>query len=289
MKSTSEEHSDYEDLKKALERMKRVADYVNEKKREAENLNQVLEVQEALAGKIELLEDASRRYVREGPLVDMSGNEKRNRYYFLFNDLLVEATQSTKEYKEIWKKLETAESNNIYRGSGNIEGIFKYKSSIPVGNSGLKEPGPVLQKSDPKWKNMFQLATPLVPTGALKKTSHRQQLLSFLAPTYEIKLNWMHDIDECIMQQLETKRTRLQSNLEENEHKFEPNARFEIASKLLLQSSKGEYKSRWCVIQNGSLFIFVEKEVCSPSFFYFIFNHLPCSFLNNFLISKKKY
>ncbi len=54
-KNTPESHVDYSSLNKALEKMRDVAEYVNEKKRIAENLNQVNAVQEALGRKIEVL------------------------------------------------------------------------------------------------------------------------------------------------------------------------------------------------------------------------------------------
>ena len=52
--NTPRNHPDYEDLQRALVKMKEVAGYVNEKKREAENLNQVSHVQKFLVGKFEV-------------------------------------------------------------------------------------------------------------------------------------------------------------------------------------------------------------------------------------------
>ena len=53
-RNTPDSHTDYSNLNKALEKMRDVAEYVNEKKRVAENLNQVNAVQEALGRKIEV-------------------------------------------------------------------------------------------------------------------------------------------------------------------------------------------------------------------------------------------
>merc|ERR1712137_666148 len=134
LKNTPVTHADYQDLKASVEKTKEVADYVNEKKREAENLNQVVEVQEKLAGKIDLLEDASRRYVREGPMIDMSGNEKRNRYYFLFNDILVASAQGNKEFRDSWKRSETQPDSTNVRSTEQA-GALKFKESFSIGGA----------------------------------------------------------------------------------------------------------------------------------------------------------
>lgn len=48
VRETDLAHIDYEDLTRALSKMKDVADYVNEKKREAENINEVFSIQEQI-------------------------------------------------------------------------------------------------------------------------------------------------------------------------------------------------------------------------------------------------
>jgi RhoGEF domain len=54
VKHTPPKHADHANLAKALKKMKDVADYVNERKREAENLTQVLAIQSKLTGKFEV-------------------------------------------------------------------------------------------------------------------------------------------------------------------------------------------------------------------------------------------
>lgn len=51
---TAKNHPDFEDLQLALKKMKDVAGYVNERKREAENLNQVSNIQRYLTGKFDV-------------------------------------------------------------------------------------------------------------------------------------------------------------------------------------------------------------------------------------------
>lgn len=90
VKHTPSKHADHAELNKALKKMKDVADYVNERKREAENLTQVLAIQSKLTGKFENLAEPHRRYVRRGSLAmfDDKGN-MRSFFFFLFNDMLV--------------------------------------------------------------------------------------------------------------------------------------------------------------------------------------------------------
>ncbi len=53
-KNTPKHHSDYEDLESSFKKMKFVADYVNEKKRDADNIHEVLTVQDKLIGKMDV-------------------------------------------------------------------------------------------------------------------------------------------------------------------------------------------------------------------------------------------
>jgi hypothetical protein len=68
-KNTPEGHKDFEDLKKALAKMESVAEYVNTKKREAENLMGVLIVSKHISDMvcIPLLPTSPRRARSESP------------------------------------------------------------------------------------------------------------------------------------------------------------------------------------------------------------------------------
>jgi hypothetical protein len=111
---TPKSHEDYNDVKLAVEKLNLVCVYVNEKKRDAENLDLVLNVQEKLVpGKKgsslhKNLAEAHRRYIREGYLacVKLSSNndiitKSKHHYFILFNDLLLE----TKLKKGVLDKL----------------------------------------------------------------------------------------------------------------------------------------------------------------------------------------
>jgi len=87
-KNTPENHPDYENLRNALDKMKETADYINERKRDSDAINKILEVQSILSG-IEHLAVPSRRYVREGVMLVKEESKLLERYFFLFNDLLI--------------------------------------------------------------------------------------------------------------------------------------------------------------------------------------------------------
>ncbi len=97
LRNTPRDHVDFEELTKAtpsqasrlapphfgasqsLHEVKSVADYVNEKKREAENLNAVIDVQSRLVGLTRNLAEAHRRFVRQGPLLNVVSRRRRAR------------------------------------------------------------------------------------------------------------------------------------------------------------------------------------------------------------------
>eukprot|EP01113_Clastostelium_recurvatum_P028624 TRINITY_DN3459_c0_g1_i2.p1 TRINITY_DN3459_c0_g1~~TRINITY_DN3459_c0_g1_i2.p1 ORF type:complete len:1330 (+),score=357.21 TRINITY_DN3459_c0_g1_i2:583-3990(+) len=89
VRHTPSSHLDHKNLTSALWKMKAVAEYVNEKKREADNIHEVERVQEKL-GSFEAGFDLAvphRRYIREGIMVDLKTKNKM--YLFLFNDLVI--------------------------------------------------------------------------------------------------------------------------------------------------------------------------------------------------------
>ncbi len=116
LQTTPRSHKDYRDVKLAAEKMGQICQYVNEKKRDAENLDLVLQVQDRLRFKEKRsehnglkarnLSEAHRRYIKEGYLtvyrnVDApdAGNSKRH-YYIVFNDLVLETKLNTKKKRK---------------------------------------------------------------------------------------------------------------------------------------------------------------------------------------------
>jgi len=75
-----------------LLRKQAVAEYMNEKKREAENIMKVTEIQEMIDGDCEPLAKPHRRFVKESQLTEVSTKgtaRKQDVVVFLFNDLLI--------------------------------------------------------------------------------------------------------------------------------------------------------------------------------------------------------
>ncbi len=118
MRNTPKDHADYHDLSTALAKVQEVADYVNEKKREAENINQVIDVQSRMTGITRNLAEASRRFVRQGSVVNVDG--KGELMLFLFNDILV----TGKETHGLVKMAENAKQ---------LLGVGSKKSATPKG------------------------------------------------------------------------------------------------------------------------------------------------------------
>jgi len=103
-KHTPNDHKDYEDLKKALLKMENVADYVNQKKREAENLIGVLIISRHISDMANPndLAQPHRRYVRQGPLsYSIGGKSFKPRYAFLFTDSILFTTESTSIFQKL--------------------------------------------------------------------------------------------------------------------------------------------------------------------------------------------
>jgi hypothetical protein len=92
---TPEGHRDREDVLRARDQVREVADYVNERKKDAENLTQVLAIQERIKeGRPErnfLAAVPHRRYLRQGPLslLEPRLDRRDDLYAFLFSDVLL--------------------------------------------------------------------------------------------------------------------------------------------------------------------------------------------------------
>jgi len=72
--------------------MESLAQYLNEKKKEAENLQQVLEVQKNIIGGENISISAHRRFIDEGTLVLINAEKQSNFkvvYIFLFSDIVI--------------------------------------------------------------------------------------------------------------------------------------------------------------------------------------------------------
>jgi hypothetical protein len=98
LRATNKEHPDYGGLEEALDKIRKLAAFVNEKKREAEDAATVISVLQRITKKrpSDLLTH-SRKFVKEGPLsFGENGNVKyKDGYVFLFSDLVVFTSKIT--------------------------------------------------------------------------------------------------------------------------------------------------------------------------------------------------
>eukprot|EP01105_Mastigella_eilhardi_P014446 TRINITY_DN3292_c0_g1_i2.p1 TRINITY_DN3292_c0_g1~~TRINITY_DN3292_c0_g1_i2.p1 ORF type:complete len:657 (-),score=164.37 TRINITY_DN3292_c0_g1_i2:60-2009(-) len=92
VKVTIKSHPDYNDLFKACEKIGNLAMWVNDSQRKFQNNLKVLDLQKATAGLEEARVQfvaASREYITEGDVLEVSGKKIAKRFVILFNDLLV--------------------------------------------------------------------------------------------------------------------------------------------------------------------------------------------------------
>eukprot|EP01087_Luapelamoeba_hula_P017550 TRINITY_DN5546_c0_g1_i1.p1 TRINITY_DN5546_c0_g1~~TRINITY_DN5546_c0_g1_i1.p1 ORF type:complete len:759 (+),score=98.19 TRINITY_DN5546_c0_g1_i1:398-2674(+) len=97
-------HRDKGDLIKAAQSITELANYVIDSKTDVQHIIQVLNIQGRLTGKFENLVNTSRRFIREGDLIEVRGKSKRATYHmFLFSDVLLftKPDENVAEYDEL--------------------------------------------------------------------------------------------------------------------------------------------------------------------------------------------
>ncbi|KAL6078137.1 H/ACA ribonucleoprotein complex subunit CBF5 [Balamuthia mandrillaris] len=140
IRRTDPSHSDYDKLQAAYEKVKEVADFINENIRKAEAMNKIIEIEKKLEGNPESLVIPSRRYVREGAFQEISNKGLRNCYLFLFNDMLLLATPQRSRYKfKTTVSLHGAQVIPAKVGFANafgiVNGLIKHEFSAPDSNT----------------------------------------------------------------------------------------------------------------------------------------------------------
>jgi len=105
LEQTLETDEDYESLNNAYNKMESVAQYLNNKKREVENIQQVLEVQKNIIGGEKIAISSHRRFIDEGSLLLVNPEnsvEFKVVYVFLFSDIAI--ITKKKKSKKLKKK-----------------------------------------------------------------------------------------------------------------------------------------------------------------------------------------
>lgn len=96
LKHTPADHEDHHQLKVAVDRVKQVADDINESIKRAENRQKVLQIQNSFmassifASEVKIVEP-SRVFIKEGSLLKICRKARKMRHFFLFNDILIYA------------------------------------------------------------------------------------------------------------------------------------------------------------------------------------------------------
>jgi len=106
VKHTWADRSDYENLRQSLSKMQEVVYYINERKRESENINKILENQGKLTGKYESLIDSQRRLVREGDFTVVEEHDhnttKERVFFYLMTSYSLPSSLLGPFYQDFW-------------------------------------------------------------------------------------------------------------------------------------------------------------------------------------------
>lgn len=108
IKHTSRFDEDYNTFREALDAVKKAADFINERKRMADTNREMLKIQKKLFSdsNSSILKDliaAYRTFIQEGSVSLLSESDKKHktlqRYFFLFNDMLLITKVKNERYK----------------------------------------------------------------------------------------------------------------------------------------------------------------------------------------------
>jgi len=93
VKHTPPEHIDYTNLSSSLEKIKGIASAINIAIKASENRQKIINIQESFLSKAKLnFVEPHRMYVRDGPLMKVCRKTMKQRWFFLFNDIVVYAS-----------------------------------------------------------------------------------------------------------------------------------------------------------------------------------------------------
>lgn len=251
--STPEGHKDYDDLSQALKKMMDVAKYVNQKKKEAENLLSVSTIVKHLVGMENPLQfnQPYRRYVRQGPFYETSGeltSQKsfKSRYLFLFNDSII-CTKEQQKNSLLKGRRRTITSYDMDEIKNSVL-EFKFLYVEYLLGATLQE---IVIEDNPKVSSSFEI----------NFSSGKRVILGTNDP--QIREEWIQDIDEGIMSCLEKRRSRLEILPEEIKHFEVPpeeHKKSHFRGYLHVRNQKGEWKKRFFVLINDVLYRYKEKE-----------------------------
>jgi len=86
--STDKNHEDYANLTGSLDLMKIVAEQLDDAIQDQDNRNKCYEIQKELGNSFQIVE-AHRRFIFEGELIKQCRKERKNRKFWIFNDIII--------------------------------------------------------------------------------------------------------------------------------------------------------------------------------------------------------
>ncbi len=177
LKYTWPSHWDYANIKSAAMQLGKIAEYVDQKAKDAENVQKMHHVQEILLGKYETLLDPQRRFVNQGVVFEVRGKEVRMMGLFHFSDMVVWA-----KVKKIEKKVEPKKGDKAKKKPDVVTELeYHYQSRVPLMNCSLSGADDLSKTI----RNCFYLRTP-----------EKNYLIACESP--EAKRQWMLELNESI-------------------------------------------------------------------------------------------
>mmetsp|Transcript_16673 Transcript_16673/g.42641 ORF Transcript_16673/g.42641 Transcript_16673/m.42641 type:complete len:574 (+) Transcript_16673:163-1884(+) len=159
-KNTYEDHKDRTLLEDTLERIKHVADYVNESVREHQSMEKLIELKKKFTGNVPPLLAPKRFFIRDGTLTKVCRKTLKKRVFFLFSDILIYGI-----------RLETTTAVGIE---------YKFHRLIHLNNASVVD-----VPDKPSMSNAFQL---------LSSTKS----FTLIADNPGDKRGWMNCLEQCI-------------------------------------------------------------------------------------------
>eukprot|EP01127_Copromyxa_protea_P009216 TRINITY_DN2157_c0_g1_i3.p1 TRINITY_DN2157_c0_g1~~TRINITY_DN2157_c0_g1_i3.p1 ORF type:complete len:804 (-),score=191.09 TRINITY_DN2157_c0_g1_i3:181-2592(-) len=254
--------TEYKNLDNAVERLVEIADYLNKKKGEAENLSLVTIIASKLSGmRREELVSNTRSYVRQGTISTygdregitesewkaLSPNCMKSKYCFLFNDMLL----ITKRYYEesFLSKAYTALSGHIQDDFQEEEELdlnkdpaqFKLSMRLNLTGRNLE----IIDLGDQNGKYMFAL-------GSAGKWN-----IVFAFTTENQKAKWLQDIDDLFWKEVKQERAAYTLQFLAEAEKDNPNPFAKnMSGYLFYQSRQNQWKKKYCSLVGSSFQIF---------------------------------
>ena len=102
IKHTWKEHKEYELLQQALKAVNEMTNVINESKRQAENMDTALDLQQRITNLSEDLIQPHRKYMHTGTLTEIElGKSVAPRTLFLFSDILIISAEKIRKFSNI--------------------------------------------------------------------------------------------------------------------------------------------------------------------------------------------